>query len=157
MCAQPPARRKPPERPPPPQSLRSQSSKGEVQLDYGEVPAQTSVCANTPLKAPVSPLQTFPGPPIVLDQCKKLMPRWHKPQFSREEAISYLLDKDPGWFVVRDSMSVTGGYALTIRMSPEVAKTRAQRRLSKGISYYYYNSIVITVTIHYSECCRQEY
>ena len=49
------------------------------------------------------------------------MPYWHKRLFSREEAISYLLDKDPGWFVVRDSMSVSGGYALTIKMSSEVA------------------------------------
>ena len=131
--AQPPARRKPPERPPPPHSLKSQTSKEEVRPDYGKCPAKKSAHANTPPKTPGSPLQTFPGPPIVLDQCKKLMPRWHKPQFSREEAISYLLDKDPGWFVVRDSMSVTGGYALTVRMSPEVAMARARKRLSRGI------------------------
>ena len=69
---------------------------------------------------------------LLQEQCKTLMPYWYKPQLSREEAVSYLLDKDPGWFVVRDSTSVTGGYALTVRISPE--HIRARRRLSKGIA-----------------------
>lgn len=117
--------------------MRSQTSKGEVQSDYGRCPSTPArksphIIVSTSPKKSVSPLQTFPAPPVLLEQCKKLMSYWHKPLFSREEAVSYLLDKDPGWFVVRDSMSVTSGYALTVRMSPEEAKARAQRRLSKG-------------------------
>ena len=141
--AQLPARRKPPERPPPPYSLRSPASKAalEVQPDYGRcpsIPAQKSphIIVSTSPKKPGSPLQSFPIPPVLLEQCKKLMPHWHKPQLSREEAVSYLLDKDPGCFVIRDSTTVTGGYALTVRMSLEEAKARARRRLSKGSCKY---------------------
>ena len=95
--------------------------------------------ANTTPKKPGSLHQKLPGEPTPVDltslqiqeQCKTLMPYWYQSWLSREEALSYLLDKDPGWFVVRDSTTVTGGYALTVRLSQ--SHVRKRRKLPIGI------------------------
>ena len=62
---------------------------------------------------------------------KETMPYWYRPKFSRDEAINFLRSLDPGSFILRDSSSVTGGYALTIKVSPELVRRR--KKMSKGI------------------------
>ena len=59
------------------------------------------------------------------------MSHWYRPQFSRQDAVDYLFDKDAGSFVVRDSVTIQGGYGLSVKMSPEQA--RARRRWPQGI------------------------
>ena len=58
------------------------------------------------------------------------MPYWYKPKLSRQEAVSYLRDKDVGCFIVRDSATVKGSYALSVKVSPEQA--RARKKLPRG-------------------------
>ena len=57
-------------------------------------------------------------------------PYWYRPLFSREEAISFVRSLDPGSFVVRDSMSVPGGYAIAIKISQD--QVRQRRKMAKG-------------------------
>ncbi len=44
------------------------------------------------------------------------MPYWYRPAITREEAIEYVRHLEPGGFIVRDSQTVSGGYALTIKV-----------------------------------------
>ena len=52
------------------------------------------------------------------------MPNWYRPHISREEAISFVRNLDPGSFIIRDSTTVPGGYALTVNISKEQARQR---------------------------------
>ena len=61
---------------------------------------------------------------------KETMPYWYRPQYSRDEAINLLHSLDPGSFILRDSSSVLGGYALTIKVSPELVRRR--KKMPKG-------------------------
>ena len=65
---------------------------------------------------------------------KAQMPYWYRPQFSREEAISFIRRLDPGSFIVRDSTTVQGGYAITIKISQE--QVRQRRKLAEGMLWY---------------------
>ena len=58
------------------------------------------------------------------------MPYWYRPQYLRDEAINFLRSLDPGSFILRDSSSVTGGYALTIKVSPE--DVRRRKKMPEG-------------------------
>ncbi|XP_031555162.1 tensin-2-like [Actinia tenebrosa] len=42
---------------------------------------------------------------------------WYKPNISREQAINILRDKEPGYFVVRDSQSFPGAYGLAVKVA----------------------------------------
>ena len=44
------------------------------------------------------------------------MPYWYRPNITREEAIGLVRQMDSGAFIVRDSQTVSGGYALTIKV-----------------------------------------
>ena len=44
------------------------------------------------------------------------MPYWYRPNITREEAIELVRQMDSGAFIVRDSQTVSGGYALTIKV-----------------------------------------
>jgi hypothetical protein len=61
---------------------------------------------------------------------KAQMPYWYRPQFSREEAISFVRGLDPGSFIVRDSTTVPGGYAITIKISQD--QVRQRRKMTEG-------------------------
>ena len=61
---------------------------------------------------------------------KAQMPYWYRPQFSREEAISFVRGLDPGSFIVRDSTTVPGGYAITIKISQD--QVRQRRKMAEG-------------------------
>ena len=112
---------------------RSQPPK-QIQQNFERCPpTPAQKYANIP-GSPIQELPTLSDLTRLQEQSKNLMPYWYKPELSREEAISYLLDKDPGWFVVRDSTTVTDGYTLTVRMSPEQA--RVQRKLPNGNCHY---------------------
>ena len=45
------------------------------------------------------------------------MPYWYRPTITREEAIGLVRQMDSGAFIVRDSQTVSGGYALTIKVN----------------------------------------
>ena len=47
---------------------------------------------------------------------RTLMSYWYKPNITREEAIELVRQMDDGAFIVRDSTTVSGGYALTIKV-----------------------------------------
>ncbi|TDH08940.1 hypothetical protein EPR50_G00102900 [Perca flavescens] len=42
---------------------------------------------------------------------------WYKPDISRDQAIAVLKDKEPGWFIVRDSHSFRGAYGLAMKVA----------------------------------------
>ncbi|XP_076010473.1 tensin 3-2 isoform X2 [Genypterus blacodes] len=42
---------------------------------------------------------------------------WYKPDISREQAIAVLKDKEPGFFIVRDSHSFRGAYGLAMKVA----------------------------------------
>ena len=49
---------------------------------------------------------------------------WYKNNVSREQAIEQMKKSEAGSFIVRDSSTVTGGYALTIRVSEDSIRTK---------------------------------
>ena len=59
------------------------------------------------------------------------MPYWYRAHYSREDAIHYLRSLGPGSFIIRESSTVRGGYALTIKVSQEMVRERL--KLSEGI------------------------
>lgn len=64
-------------------------------------------------------------------QVKDLMPHWYRPDITREEACSLVKKMDAGSFIVRDSQTVSGGYALTIKVSQDLLRQR--RKLADGM------------------------
>ncbi len=61
---------------------------------------------------------------------KSLMPYWYRPSWRRDEAIDDVRPLDPGSFIVRDSQTVQGGYALTLKLSEE--HVRRRKKLADG-------------------------
>ncbi len=61
---------------------------------------------------------------------KSLMPYWYRPTWSREEAIDHVRPLEPGAFIVRDSQTVQGGYALTLKLSED--HVRRRKKLADG-------------------------
>ena len=55
-------------------------------------------------------------PYLLEGKVRSLMPYWYKPNITREEAIELVRQLDFGSFIVRDSQTVSGGYALTIKV-----------------------------------------
>ncbi len=52
------------------------------------------------------------------------MQHWYRPKISREEAISNVLPLTAGSFIVRDSSTVKGGYALTLKITEIMVRHR---------------------------------
>ena len=67
---------------------------------------------------------------ILVAEVKDLMSHWYLPDISREDACNLVKNMDAGSFVVRDSQTVSGGYALTIKVSRELLRQR--RKLTDG-------------------------
>ena len=114
--------------------------------------AQEAAHANTPPEKSLSvsqQLQATPNSIFLQEQLrltKESMYLWYWPKFPREEAVSYLCDMDLGSFTVRDSVTLSGGYSLSVRVSPEQART--WRRLPKSIAINkHMNNIIICDTI----------
>jgi hypothetical protein len=59
------------------------------------------------------------------------MPYWYKPKITREEAIEFALPLSTGSFIVRDSSTVKGGYALTLKITE--ALVRVRKKLTAGM------------------------
>ena len=53
---------------------------------------------------------------IIEGKVRSLMSYWYRPNITREEAIEFVRMTDSGAFIVRDSQTVAGGYALTIKV-----------------------------------------
>lgn len=58
------------------------------------------------------------------------MSHWYRPDITREEACALVKKMEAGSFIVRDSQTVSGGYALTIKVSIELIRER--RKLTDG-------------------------
>ena len=67
---------------------------------------------------------------ILLPTVKALMPYWYRPDITRDEAIDFVRKLEEGLFIVRDSQTVTGGYALTMKVSER--QVRQRRNLTEG-------------------------
>ena len=63
-------------------------------------------------------------PQLSETQVRILMHHWYCPKISREEAIELVLPRTPGSFIVRDSSTVKGGYALTIKITEAIVRHR---------------------------------
>ena len=50
---------------------------------------------------------------------RSLMPYWYRPKMSRDIAIETVLGLLSGEFIVRDSSTVIGGYALTLKLNED--------------------------------------
>lgn len=53
-----------------------------------------------------------PGMKFVMDKSKL----WFKPSITRDQAIEYLKDKEPGTFIIRDSTSYRGSFGLAMKV-----------------------------------------
>ena len=58
------------------------------------------------------------------------MSYWYRPNITRDEAIDFVRQLEEGSFVVRDSETVTGRYALTMKVSEK--QVRQRRNLTEG-------------------------
>ena len=67
---------------------------------------------------------------ILLPTVKALMPYWYCPDITRDEAIDFVRQLEEGSFIVRDSQTVTGEYALTMKVSEK--QVRQRRNLTEG-------------------------
>lgn len=61
---------------------------------------------------------------------KLLEPLWYRPSLSREDAIKLVSDMSCGGFIMRDSQTVRGGYAFTIKVNEDMVRKR--KKLSPG-------------------------
>ena len=94
---------------------------------------------------------------------RETMPYWYRPLYSREEATNFLCSLDPGSFILRDSSTVPGGYALTIKVSLE--QVRQRKKMPEGITIiiivtvamYIYNSSIATPIWHLSDPILNHY
>ena len=66
----------------------------------------------------------------LLPTVKALMSYWYRPDITRDEAIDFVRQLEEGSFVVRDSETVTGRYALTMKVSEK--QVRQRRNLTEG-------------------------
>ena len=82
------------------------------------------------INKPLSSSSLYGHKPQSESTVKAQMPYWYRPQFSREEAISFVRSLDPGSFIVRDSTTVPGGYAITIKISQD--QVRQRKKMSEG-------------------------
>ena len=94
-----------------------------------------------------------PQKPQSESMVKAQMPYWYRPQFSREEAISFIRHLDPGSFIVRDSMTVRGGYAITIKISQE--QVRQWRKMAEGMESCW--AVLWDVISMYVWTCNNDY
>ncbi|KAM9296851.1 tensin-4 [Gastrophryne carolinensis] len=60
-----------------------------------------------------------PGMKFVMDTSKL----WFKPSTTRDQAIEYLKDKEPGTFIIRDSTSYRGSFGLAVKVPGAPSKT----------------------------------
>lgn len=67
------------------------------------------------------------------------MSYWYRPSITREEACSLVKRMDAGSFIVRDSQTVSGGYALTIRVSKDLIRHRRKLTDGKELCDQYYD------------------
>ena len=58
------------------------------------------------------------------------MSYWYRPDITRDEAIDFVRQLEEGSFVVRDSQTVTGSYALTMKVSEK--QVRQRKNLTEG-------------------------
>lgn len=58
---------------------------------------------------------------------------WYKPDISREQAIAILKDKEPGFFIVRDSHSFRGAYGLAMKVATPPPSILQQSRKNVDI------------------------
>ncbi|XP_077954698.1 tensin-3 isoform X3 [Gasterosteus aculeatus] len=57
---------------------------------------------------------------------------WYKPEISRDQAILVLKDKEPGWFIVRDSHSFRGAYGLAMKVATPPPSVLQQTKKAGG-------------------------
>ena len=70
-----------------------------------------------------------------MNEVKDLKVLWYKPNITRDEAICLVRTMSPGSFIVRDSQTVSGGYALTIKVDKDLVR---QRKKLDGCELYNY-------------------
>jgi hypothetical protein len=71
-----------------------------------------------------APIHAKSKPPVSRKDVVMKRSYWYKPDFSRDAASERMMKSQPGYFIVRDSSTVTGGYALTIRVSEEAIRAK---------------------------------
>ena len=64
---------------------------------------------------------------ILLLTVEALMSYWYRPNYTRDEAMEFVRQLEEGSFIVRNSQTVTGGYALTMKVSG-----KQQKNLTEG-------------------------
>ena len=57
--------------------------------------------------------------------------KWYQPHMSRTEAIESVSSMPTGSFIVRDSSTVAGGYALTMKINKLTARQKRNMRDGK--------------------------
>ena len=117
----------PPSRPQPPRAPKPQPPPNMLRRPLSEAVVPKPKPHQKPYQDP-SPVKVHQVTPST---AKDTMPYWYRPQYSRVEAVNFLHSLDPGSFIVRNSSSVSGGYALTMKVSPELVRRR--RKMPEGI------------------------
>uniref|UniRef100_A0A8C7VZ62 Tensin 3 n=1 Tax=Oncorhynchus mykiss TaxID=8022 RepID=A0A8C7VZ62_ONCMY len=99
---------------PAPSGFSSPHSGSSLSIPFPNILPDLSASAQMPGTA--SPL---PGNPlhVTVNFVQDTSKFWYKPDISRDQAISVLKDKEPGFFIVRDSHSFKGAYGLAMKVA----------------------------------------
>uniref|UniRef100_A0A8C7MNG9 Tensin 3 n=1 Tax=Oncorhynchus kisutch TaxID=8019 RepID=A0A8C7MNG9_ONCKI len=100
---------------PAPSGFSSPHSGSSLSIPFPNILPDLSASAQMPGTA--SPLPVGMSKHVTVNFVQDTSKFWYKPDISRDQAISVLKDKEPGFFIVRDSHSFKGAYGLAMKVA----------------------------------------
>uniref|UniRef100_A0A8C7S9S2 Tensin 3 n=1 Tax=Oncorhynchus mykiss TaxID=8022 RepID=A0A8C7S9S2_ONCMY len=98
---------------PAPSGFSSPHSGSSLSIPFPNILPDLSASAQMPASCP----DVLASKHVTVNFVQDTSKFWYKPDISRDQAISVLKDKEPGFFIVRDSHSFKGAYGLAMKVA----------------------------------------